>query len=97
VTTRRLLRLATDAAATICVLNRRIRADAGTSGTTQRNGDLCAAAWHFILARALTVHALSLGPGVAVPCAEPDRMNTTDCEELNLGDWAAEAKHIFSI
>ena len=96
-TARRLLRLAADAAATICELNRRIRADPGTIGTTQRSGDPCAAAWHFMIVRALAVDASSLGPGVAAPCAELDRLNSTDYEELNLASWAAETKRIFSI
>ena len=96
-TTRRPLCLATDAAATIWELNRQIRADTGTSETTQRNGDPCAAAWHFMIVRALAAHASSLGPGVAVPNTELDRVNTADCEELNLGGWAAEVKRILSI
>ena len=68
--TRRLLCLATDAAATTCVLNRRVRADGSRIEFRNRSG-----------------------------CSQrrPARLHTADCEGLNLGGWAAEAKRIFSI
>jgi len=89
--------LAIEAAAKTNELIRRICVDAGPGGTTRRSGGPCAAAWHFMIGRVLTVHASSLGSGVAACNAEPDRLNTADCEELNLGSWAAEAKRIFPI
>ena len=94
--TRRLRCLATGAAAKTGKLDRGARADARASGTTQHSSKRCAAAWHFMVTRALTVHAASLAHGVPDRNAGLDRLNTARCAEFYREARAAETKRAFT-